>query len=247
MVSVDQWAAWAPGIETSSDWSAWVRGDKPFGQPDSKPVISFVKPMARRRMSRLSRMSLEVAEACRSNNANPFYVFCSRYGEYSRTGEALRAIVRGDPMSPAVFSGSVHNTSAGHFTILHEDQAPTTTVTAGEATLEAGMLEAWTALKSGRCTHALVVYHDEPLPDFYGNPYPALEVPLAAAFSVRLPEAGDRLALSWRATSPSAEVCAREEDEEHPVLGVLRLLLNGSGKVELRTARLTWEWRHHAH
>ncbi|PCJ71646.1 MAG: hypothetical protein COA62_03450 [Rhodobiaceae bacterium] len=248
-VSVDRWAAWAPGIETRDEWKAWARGERVLGPPDAKPEVSFVKPMVRRRLSRLSRMSLEVAEACRIDEARPFYVFCSRYGEYNRTVEALRGMLRGEPMSPAAFSGSVHNTSAGHFTIIHKDRTSSTTVTAGEATFEAGVLEAWTALKNGKCTRALVVYHDEPLPTFYGNPSPELKAPLAIAISIRLPQPEECLSLSWQASSTAASTTNSTVDveEEHPVLRVLRLLLGGSEAVAVKTRRLTWEWQRHVH
>jgi len=248
-VSVDQWAAWAPGIETRDEWKAWARGERVFGPSDAKPELLFVKPMARRRLSRLSRMSLQVAEACRTDETRPFYVFCSRYGEYSRTMEALTGMVRGEPMSPAVFSGSVHNTAAGHFTIIHKDRTSSTTVTASEATFEAGVLEAWTALKNGKCSRALVVYHDEPLPTFYGNPSPKLATPLAMAVAIRLPQPEESLSLSWHASPNVASTTNSTADmeEEHPVLRVLRLLLGGSEAVAVKTRRLTWEWQRHVH
>ena len=248
-VSVDRWAAWAPGIETRDEWQAWARGERVFGPPDAKPDVSFVKPMARRRLSRLSRMSLEVAEACRADEVRPFYVFCSRYGEYNRTMEALGGVVRGEPMSPAAFSGSVHNTSAGHFTIIHKDRTSSTTVTASEATFEAGVLEAWTALKNGKCSRALVVYHDEPLPTFYGNPSPELKTPLAMAVAIRLPQPEESLSLSWRTSTavPSTTNSTADVEEEHPVLRVLRLLLGEDGSVTVKTRRLAWEWQRHVH
>lgn len=242
-VSVGKWAAWAPGVETPADWEQWARGERTIGPLDAKPAVSFVKPLVRRRLSRLSKMSLEVAEACSLDAAAPFYVFCSRFGEYTRTVEALSGLVRGEPISPAMFSQSVHNTSAGHYTINHSDQTPTTTVAAAEATLEAGFLEAWTALDSGKASRALVVYHDEPLPDPFENPYPVLDIPIAAAFVVGLPDHGGRLSLSWSAGSSART--GELAGEEHPVLQVLRLVMGGPERVLVPTRRLSWEWQRH--
>ncbi len=240
-VTVDRWAAWAPGVESPSDWQQWARGERSFGPMDAKPDVSFVKPIVRRRLSRLSRMSLEVAEGCRVNETAPFYVFCSRFGECTRTLEALNGLVRGEPISPTVFSQSVHNTSAGHYTINNKDQAPTTTVAAAEATLEAGFLEAWTALESGKASRVLVVYHDEPLAEPFKKPAPVLDIPLAAAFVIGLPKPGDRLSLSWKPCSdPQPEKHALAE---HPVLSVLRLVMGGPERVRVPTRRLSWEWQ----
>lgn len=242
-VSVDKWAAWAPGVVTPTDWAQWARGERAFGPFDAKPAVAFVKPLVRRRLSRLSKMSLEVAEACRLDATAPYYVFCSRFGEYSRTVEALKGLVRGEPISPTVFSQSVHNTSAGHYTINHSDQTPTTTVAAADATLEAGFLEAWTALDSGNASRALVVYHDEPLTAPYENPYPVLDIPLAAAFVVGLPSQSGSLSLRWSANSSART--GELAEEEHPVLKVLRLIMGGPERVLVPTRRLSWEWQRH--
>lgn len=242
-VSVDRWAAWAPGIETPSDWEQWARGERSFGPLDAKPDVAFVKPMARRRLSRLSRMSLEVAESCKIDETAPYYVFCSRFGEYTRTLEALTGLVRGDPISPTVFSQSVHNTSAGHYTINNKDQAPTTTVAAAEATLEAGFLEGWTALESGKASRVLVVYHDEPLVDPFERPYPVLDVPLAAAFVIGLPTSADRVSLAWDVAS--GPLTDEQVSVEHSVLKVLRLLMGGIERIHVPTRRLSWEWQRH--
>lgn len=242
-VAVDQWAAWAPGVETPGDWEQWARGERQFGPLDAKPAVSFVKPLARRRLSRLSRMSLEVAEACRLGETVPFYVFCSRFGEYDRTVDALKGLARGEPMSPTVFSQSVHNTSAGHFTINNKDQTPTTTIAASEATLEGGFLEAWTALDRGTVSRAMVVYHDEPLLEPYKRPYPVLDVPIAAAFVIGLPTSGAKLSLGWEPNS--ATQSERCETQEHPVLRVLRLVIGTQARVQVPTSRLSWEWQHH--
>ncbi len=241
-VTVEKWAAWAPGVETPDDWAQWANGERSFGQLDAKPTASFVKPIARRRLSRLSRMSLEVAESCRLDSSAPFYVFCSRFGEYARTVDALKGLVRGEPISPTVFSQSVHNTSAGHFTINNKDQTPTTTIAASEATLEAGFLEAWTALDCGKASRALVVYHDEPLMEPYERPYPILDVPIAAAFVIGLPETDSKLSLGW---TPASGPQSADRDEEHPVLRVLRLIMGGQGRVHVPTRRLSWEWQRH--
>ena len=238
-VSVANWSAWAPGLSTRADWQAWARGEKDFGDAGEKPPCAFVKPMLRRRMSRLSRMALEVAEACREEDARPFHVFCSRYGEYARTTEILFAMARGEPMSPAAFSQSVHNTSAGLFTISHQDTAPSTTVAAGEATLEAGFLEAYTALSTGMTKEALVVYHDEPLDALYGKTEPALPAPLAAAFLLRLPRNKEETVLQLECTSAQKAASG----EVHPVLQVIRLMTGAAERAQAPTPRLVWEWQ----
>ena len=62
-ISVDAWAAWAPGIVTHEDWKAWNQGEKGI-EPGEKPVINFVPPMYRRRLSFLGKMAVMTANQC---------------------------------------------------------------------------------------------------------------------------------------------------------------------------------------
>ena len=54
----------------------------------------------------------------------------------------LAAIVAGGELSPTSFSQSVHNASAGLYTIITASQAPATSLAAGAGTFAYGWIEA---------------------------------------------------------------------------------------------------------
>ena len=69
-------------------------------------------------MSALSKMAVQVALQTAGDERPDFLIFCSRHGELVRTRELLGSVVGGSELSPTGFSQSVHNTSAGLYTII---------------------------------------------------------------------------------------------------------------------------------
>lgn len=241
-LSVSRWAGWAPGITDMAAWHSWAEGRTTISGPVA-PDVKFVAPMARRRLSGLSRMVFRVAVDCLADEQDTMaYVFCSRYGEYNRSYGILNDLAKGEPASATAFSNSVHNTSASLFAIEKQDHAQSTAIAGGEATLEAGFVEAWSLLSDGIAPAVLVVYHDEPLPGLYGGQPTTVVNSAAFAMLLRLPAPEDNavaLDLSWRGRQDGKTGPCTSSD---PALEVLRLLLKGGGPVELDTERLIWTW-----
>ncbi|HEY9183201.1 MAG TPA: beta-ketoacyl synthase chain length factor, partial [Gammaproteobacteria bacterium] len=121
----------------------------------------------RRRMSALAKMAVQVALEATSDAGADYLVFCSQHGELPRTRELLATIVNGGELSPMSFSQSVHNTSAGLYTIIKGIQVPTTSLAAGAGTFAYGWIEAETYLRSYPGRRALLVSYDEVLPSEY--------------------------------------------------------------------------------
>ncbi|MCH8686375.1 beta-ketoacyl synthase chain length factor [Sphingosinicellaceae bacterium A1X5R2] len=214
------------------------------------PDVGFLPPLQRRRMSRLSRMALTVAHDClEAATAQPALVFCTRYGEYERTYGLLQDLADGEALSPASFSVSVHNTAAGLCSI-HEGLAGySTAISAGRETLEHGFLDCATLLNTGEADEALLVFHDEPLPEVYGRPEPGFPGGLALALLLRRAgQGGDELALAWREKAgdeaqnlPEPEPCAITQAGN-----VLRLLTRRADRCGHEGDRLRWIWSYHA-
>jgi hypothetical protein len=147
-----------------------------------------------------------------------------------------------EPASAAAFSNSVHNTSASLLAIERRDTSPSIAVAGAEATLETAFVEAWSLLSDGMAGAALVVYHDEPLPELYRGQPTTVVNSAAFAMLLRLPDPERNaidLRLSWdtREDKPT-EPCTVED----PALRVLGLLLKGGDPVVLDTERLVWTW-----
>jgi hypothetical protein len=93
-------------------------------------------------------------------------VFASRHGNMSVMTELLMQLATGELLSPARFSMSVHNAAVGAASQLAANRGGHTAIAAGEASLTAGLTEAWLRLNAGSPS-VLFVYADLPLSGVY--------------------------------------------------------------------------------
>ena len=180
--AVARWKAWTPGVSDASGWRAWLDGAV-SSEPGSQPDVNFLPPMLRRRLDRHGRMALATAWACAEGLDSVQFVFGSRHGDLARTLELLTALGNKDMLSPTSFSLSVHNSTAGLFSIARGDRAAATAMAAGADTLGLSMLEGANMIAEG-AEHVLVCYADDVLPPPY-QPYMA-EVNVHHPFSISL-------------------------------------------------------------
>jgi hypothetical protein len=96
-------------------------------------------------------------------------VCASRYGNMALTLDLLGQLIGKELLSPAKFSMSVHNAAVGAASQILANRAGHTAIAAGQATLSAGLTEAWGRIAAGSQT-VLFVYCDVPLGDPY-QPY----------------------------------------------------------------------------
>lgn len=158
------WSFWSPETREPPQWrNAAARS--PIPPPDDA-----IPSAHRRRMSTLSKMAVQTALEVSRDLSPDFLVFCSQHGELSRTRELLKSIVAGSELSPTSFSQSVHNASAGLYTIVASSRAPATSIAAGAGTFAYGWIEAETFLAAQPAKRCLLVSYDEPLPPEY-RPY----------------------------------------------------------------------------
>lgn len=247
-LAVTRSSLWAPGLQDLDGASGWL--DERAGEEVAAPRVPFVDPMTRRRLSAASRMALHVAWECLAGPEigvnGCHWIFCSRYGEFTRSFDLLQCMAGGEPVSPMSFSQSVHNTSAGLLAILRDWRAPSSALAAGAETLETAFVEAWTVLKSGDARTVLVVYFDQPLPPIYAGQATTLTRPAAFAMLLTLPAREDptpRLCLAWHPPRTQAAPTPLPD----PALRVLRLLIEGGPPVTNGTGRLNWVWTRHVH
>lgn len=157
-------------IESFAVWRA--------SDADSRPDVSFIPPMERRRLTGVERAALATAWQVRPARETPV-VFASRWGEIGVTVKLMKQLHAEGEMSPAGFSASVHNAAPGAFSLLTKNHAPYTAIAAREWSLEAGLLE---ALALGR--DVVFVYAEEATPELYAPEFGELQP--ACSVSVRL-------------------------------------------------------------
>ncbi len=145
---------------TVEKWAAWrATPDMP------KPDVSFVPPLARRRLTDVERAALSVAKAVYPDSPPEGglpMVFASRWGEIGTTVKLMSQFHGDGEMSPAGFSVSVHNAAPGAFSLLVDDRADYTAIAARGRTIYAGFIDALV-----RRTRLVFVYAEEPTPEFY--------------------------------------------------------------------------------
>ncbi|PLZ04285.1 hypothetical protein CY652_01005 [Burkholderia sp. WAC0059] len=137
-------------------WSSWPDGTT------IAPDLGFIEPMVRRRLSALSKIALKVAHDCADKHQETRLVFASRHGELKRTTDILRAMDKGEPVSPTAFSLSVLNAMSGIFSIARADRSGAQALSAGSETLGYGLLEAFAQHEEDGASPVLLVYADEP-------------------------------------------------------------------------------------
>jgi hypothetical protein len=180
---IQQWRAWAPGLDSDEAWRAWAHNPVRMDDGDTQPSCDFLPAMQRRRLSRLARMTMHVAWPLRGEDEQLPLVFASRHGETPRTFALLGDVADGQPLSPTQFGLSVHNAIAGQWSILRGQRGESTAI-AGEAdTFEHAMLEAATLLGEG-APSVLVVMAEERPPAAYDEWID--DVPFSYALALRV-------------------------------------------------------------
>jgi Beta-ketoacyl synthase, N-terminal domain len=165
-LEIERWAFWSPEGETPAQWrDHWAVS---AAQPRHSDVPDDAIPsMHRRRMSALSKLAVQVGlQAVRDLPAD-FLVFCSQHGELVRSRELLGSMATGTELSPTSFSQSVHNTSAGLYTIVSQSRAPATALASGASTFAYGWLEAEAYLLENPWARVLLVSYEDLLPTEY--------------------------------------------------------------------------------
>lgn len=233
---VSRLVAWAPGLDSGADWRHWAASPALI-EGEDKPPAKAVPAMTRRRLTRWSRMALEVATAVDGDlDPRAPMIFSSRHGDTRRTLALLRDLAAQEPLSPTAFSLSVHNAALGIYTIVRGMSSPSLAVAAGRDTLAQAWLEAqsWLATGTGQ---VLLVHVDEPLAEFYRPYADEAEMPAALALVLNAqPAAGavpTRLGFE-PARGPAGEASMMRE--------FLAWWYGGDTSLALHGSRLSWWW-----
>jgi hypothetical protein len=236
-------AAWAPGIAGPADWAAWA--DAPWtihadtaapgaAAPGDQAPVDAMPAMLRRRAGTLGKMALQAAYDCLGERSGVATVFCSRHGEVARAVDLIAAMVQGEGVSPTGFGLSVHNASAGLFSIARAERASHGALAGGAATVEQGVIEACGLLADGEKMVLLVAY-DAPLPAMLRHFEDCNEQPFAFAWAMVAADA-QALRLSWE-----------REDNPQPDplpggLAALRFQLSGAAHMRRSAEGRSWTW-----
>lgn len=149
------------------DWAAIVHepeGRKTFGAA-AEPAL--IPANQRRRMPGFVLDAALCGLPLLQQRPESDLVYCSCNGDLSITVDLLSDLARGELLSPAKFSISVHNAPPGMMGLLLGRVGNHTAIAAGEDSLAAGLTEAYARLASGEASSVILVLADAQLPEVY--------------------------------------------------------------------------------
>ena len=161
----DLWAA-IPGFEGIEAVGKALRENVEIDAAGTLPPCP-APLMVRRRLTSLGKLVITALDAVRIQQDEPF-VFASAWADTQKSRCLVQEMVETGDVSPAGFTLSVHNATAGAATIWLSNHEPASAVSAGNLTTEAGLTEAFLQLQ----THESVVFvrAEAPLPADWDAP-----------------------------------------------------------------------------
>jgi len=185
---VTRLAAWAPGVESPGEWDEWAQGRREIvsgtkGQGTHVPEIAFTDSLFRRRLSQISRMTVQVVHDLMPVAENTKMFFVSFRGELARQYQINKMLIEEKSLMPAAFSLSVFNAPPALASIALGLKGGYSALYPGNNSFAAGLAAAEAALASG-AGELIFVYADEEAPPEYGRYFN--ECPSALAFAVLL-------------------------------------------------------------
>lgn len=145
-VQVEGVGLWSPSLTHFEAFRRLLAGEA-LAETAARPNAAALSLNERRRAPESVLVAIEVASQALAMSGrvadNLACVFASAYGDQATTDYMCR-VLAGAPteLSPTRFHNSVHNASAGYWTIATNCRAPSTAVCAGHASFGAGLLEA---------------------------------------------------------------------------------------------------------
>ncbi len=152
---------------TVKNWAAWPPSSQTANHISQKELLASIPGMLKRRLTPLARTVFSATIHCLpEGNSDIPLVFSSTHGELAKSLTMMEQLEQGEEISPTAFSLSVHNAIAGLFSMAFHDQNQTTVIAPGKEGLCAAFIETAGLLQEGH-EKILLVFYDEPLPEFY--------------------------------------------------------------------------------
>ncbi len=222
-IYIERFTAWAPNVRNQEEWMEWALGKRVILLSRDAPELGFTDPLFRRRLSQISRMTIQVIHDMLPFDGSVKIVFVSFRGEITQQLKINRMLIEQHNILPAAFSLSVFNAPAALATIALNLTGGYSAVYPGEIHFLNGLLSAAAPVLAGREPEILFVYADELIPPEYGELVrdedaghihaQHLHAPLAFAvlFSGRETGGSIPLTLSGSGSAPDGTFCSPQD------------------------------------
>lgn len=222
-VFVVGWSAWAPGLDSPMAWVDWCRAGGSLSQTADAPALAYVDSLFKRRLSQLTRMTIEVGHRALAGRGKMGISFASVYGEVGQQYKISNRLIAEAEVSPANFSLSVFNTPVAALSIAEGIVEGYTACYPGPDCLAPAIIEASSAVASGAERDRLLIVADELLPADYVALQAGPNIPFALALVLSSVPGSGSIRLNPADPWALAPI-ARPRDEDPTVPEPLRFL-----------------------
>jgi len=218
-VYITRISAWAPGVCDSAGWDDWALDKREILSGSKGPDLSFAEPMFRRRLSQISKMTIQVIHDLMPFSDNVKIFFTSFRGELSRQFQINKMLIEEKALSPAAFSLSVFNAPVALASIALGLKGGYSAIFPANNSFFYSLKTTVAALHCGTAQEILFIYADEEVPQEYNG---ILDVnpkdvnPKAAAFAFLLTKNKNSCGVKLSLT-----------EEQNPLEYLKRILLSG--------------------
>jgi len=180
-IYISRISAWAPGIENSNEWDQWAQGKREISLDTKGPAIEFTDSIFRRRLSQISRMTVQVVHSLLPIKEDTKMFFVSFRGELSRQYQINKMLIEEKSLMPAAFSLSVFNAPPALASIALGLKGGYSAIYPGNNSFFASLTAAQAAFQ-GAQEELIFIYADEQAPLEYGSYVNDCTPPVAFAF-----------------------------------------------------------------
>lgn len=153
-------------------WSPVFSGLQPSGGLEPAFLVQFeqkyspqkISSAQSRRLSDLTKISVDLGLRVTEGESVDHVVFSSRHGELFNSVQLLQMIGQKEVLSPTLFSQSVHNTSVGTYSLLKKIHAAATALSSGKNGFIMGLVSAAAYLNENPRAQVLYISSDSVVP-----------------------------------------------------------------------------------
>ena len=141
----------------------------PADNQAASPSLDYVSPLLKRRLSQLTRMTIEVVHRVLDAAPESGLVFVSSGGESARQLQVDRMLIKDGAILPAPFSLSVFNASPDMATIALGMKGGYTALFPAGNMFQEGLAYGAAPIMAGETESVILVFADQQLPDEYSS------------------------------------------------------------------------------
>lgn len=222
-------------------WSVWPPLDSLSEQAlmdQQQVLLASVPPNLKRRLSPLAKTVFCAISQCDPINGCIPVVFSSTHGELAKSLEMIKLIEAGEEISPTTFSLSVHNAIAGLFSIAFGNTTEITVLASGEEGIASAFIESLGLLQEG-AGEVLMVFYDEPLPDFYPAEPFQLSTDSRCAVALKIAKDGEGQTMQFQ----RGEQCGYMGEQPIQLRLLIQFLSGTASQLHINTPKNSWHWQ----